>query len=181
VQSVSYCQAVRVLGFPIGSPLTIADRVLSDLGAVARAARAAPGQLDQLLDIGEEMVTIGRAVLEIAERFDGRAQAIMVLGERLESQATELIELGNAMHEMGERIDGRGAEIVIAARQVSQTGSELITVLPAFERALEMATPLEGAIDRFGRLVDRLPGGAPRRRLPEPADEKSESDVIAEP
>jgi hypothetical protein len=35
--------------------------------------------------------------------------------------------------------------------------------MPTLERALQMASPLEGAIDRFGRLVDRLPGGAPRR------------------
>ena len=47
---------------------------------------------------------------------------------------------------------------------MAETGSELIGVLLAFERALQMATPLEGAIDRFGRLVDRLPGGTQQRR-----------------
>jgi hypothetical protein len=36
-------------------------------------------------------------------------------------------------------------------------------MLPTLERAIEMASPLEGAIDRVGRLVDRLPGGAARR------------------
>jgi hypothetical protein len=155
---------VRVLGFPIESPPTVVNRVLSDLGAVARLARSAPAKLDRVLELGEEMVEIGRGVLEIAERLERRAQAAMLLGERLEAQATELLELGQGMHELGEQIDDRGAEIVDAARRVSDTGSELITVLPAFERALEMATPLEGAIDRFGRLVDRLPGGATRRR-----------------
>jgi hypothetical protein len=103
-------------------------------------------------------------VLEIAERLDRRAEAVMSLGERLDERAVELLELGATMRDLGHRIDDRGAEIVERASQVVETGGELITVLPAFERALEMATPLEGAIDRFGRLVDRLPGGGARRR-----------------
>ena len=102
---------------------------------------------------------IGRSVLEIAERLDRRAEATMLLGERLDMRAAELVELGGAMHELGLRIDVRGAEIVDRATRVADTGDELLTALPAFERALDMATPLEGAIDRFGRLVDRLPGG----------------------
>jgi hypothetical protein len=42
-----------------------------------------------------------------------------------------------------------------------------------------MATPLEGAIDRFGRLVDRLPGGAARRRpdAPTAADDPLAGDT----
>jgi hypothetical protein len=159
---------VRVLGLPIETPQTIINRALSDIAAVARAARSAPAQLDQLLARGEEMVEIGRAVLEIAERLDRRAAAIMALGERLDTRAEALIELGQVMQELGERIDARGVEIVDGATRVSETGDELITVLPAFERALQMASPLEGAIDRFGRLVDRLPGGAARRRPDEP-------------
>jgi hypothetical protein len=111
----------------------------------------------------------------------------MSLGDRLESQAADLIEVGRAMRETGGRIDDRGADLVDGAARVVQTGSELIAVLPAVERALEMATPLEGAIDRFGRLVDRLPGGPTRRRLEsrpsredelavDPAEEAPEGD-----
>ena len=156
---------MRVLGIPIESPQVTVNRLLSDLGAVARMARSAPRQLDRVLDLGEEIAEIGRQVLLVAERLDRRAEAIMALGERLDSRAAELIELGDGIRELGDRIDDRGAEIVDRATQVIETGTELITVLPAFERALEMATPLEGAIDRFGRLVDRLPGGAQRRRV----------------
>jgi hypothetical protein len=146
------------------SPPAVLHRVLSDLGAVARFARSAPAKLDRVLELGEDMAGIGYAVLAIAERLDARADAIMVLGERLDRRAVELIELGESMRELGERVDSRGAEIVEGATKVADTGGELIGVLPAFERALEMATPLEGAIDRFGRLVDRLPGGTARRR-----------------
>ncbi len=155
---------MRLFGFPIETPQTVINRAVSDLGAVARLARAAPAKLDRILELGEEIAGIGRQVLEIAERLDRRAEAIMLLGERLDARTEELIELGEDMRGLGERVDARGAEVVDGANRVVDTGSELITVLPAFERALQMATPLEGAIDRFGRLVDRLPGGAPRRR-----------------
>lgn len=165
----------------------------TDLAAVARLARSAPRQLDRMLELGEEIAAIGRQVLSLAERLDARAEAIMelgerldqraetimelgerldrraeaimVMGERLDSRAADLIERGDAIRVLGDRIDARGEEIVDRASRVVETGTELITVLPAFERALEMATPLEGAIDRFGRLVDRLPGGAARRRV----------------
>jgi hypothetical protein len=183
---------LRLLGLPIEPPQAVVNRLLSDLGAVARLARAAPAQFDRLLEIGEEMVDIGHtvlavierldaraeaimelgerldaraeAIMELGERLDTRAEAIMLLGERLDARAGELVQAGTDMREAGERIDVRGAEIVESASRVVETGSELITVLPAVERALQMATPLEGAIDRFGRLVDRLPGGGTRRR-----------------
>jgi chromosome segregation ATPase len=160
---------MRVLGFPIEPPQAIVNRALSDLGAIARAARAAPMQLEQILELGQEIATIGRSVLAVAERLDGRAEAIMELGERLDRRAADLLELGRNMGELGERIDVRGAEIADRAAQVSETGTELIGMLPTLERALEMASPLEGAIDRFGRFVDRFPGGAASRRRPGPA------------
>lgn len=151
----------------------MANRIVSDLGAVARLARAAPAKLDQILALGEELVGIGRGVLQIIERLDRRAEEIMELGDRLEAQAGELIELGREMRELGHRIDRRGGEIVEGASQVVETGNELIAVMPTFERALEMATPLEGAIDRFGRLVDRLPGG----RRPDARAAREHADV----
>jgi hypothetical protein len=163
---------LRVLGLPIESPQTIVNRMLADVGAIASAARTAPMQLQQILELGEEIARIGRSVLKVAERLDRRAEDIMHLGERLDQRAADLLELGQQMRELGLQIDTRGGEIVDRATRVADTGAELITVLPAFERALEMASPLEGAIDRFGRLVDRLPGGMQRRRpgyAPEPA------------
>jgi hypothetical protein len=155
---------MRVLGVPIESPQTIVNRALSDLTAISRLARTAPGQIDRMLALGEEIASIGRGILEIAERLDRRAEAVLQIGSRLDQRAAELLDLGGNMQALGEQVDARGAEIVDRASKVVQTGSELIGVLPALERALEMASPLEGAIDRFGRLVDRLPGGAARRQ-----------------
>jgi hypothetical protein len=159
---------MRFLGLPLESPQALANRIASDVAAIARLTRAAPAQLERLLELGEEIASIGRGVLEIAERLDRRAEAVMVLGERLDVRAAELIELGGAMHVLGEQVDARGAEIVDRATSVVETGNELINVLPTLERALDMATPLEGAIDRFGRFVDRLPGGGSRTRSTAP-------------
>ena len=169
---------MRVLGLPVVTPDALLQRFASDLGSVARLARAAPQQLDRVLQLGEEMVAIGHRVLDLGERIDQRAEAILAIGERIDQRAEAmltlggrlddaaqgLLELGGSMRDMAERIDSRGAEIVERAGAVAQTGGELIGVIPTLERAMEMATPLEGAIDRFGRLVDRLPGGGSRRR-----------------
>ena len=161
---------MRVLGVPVQSPQSVVNHALSDLAAVARLARTAPGQLGRLLELGEEMAAIGRGVLEIAERLDRRAEAALALAERLDARAAEVMKLGRKMEKLGKRVDKRGAEIVergeelvTSAARVAETGSDLIDLLPTLDRALEMASPLEGAIDRFGRLVDRLPGGPPRR------------------
>src|SRR5579884_642726 len=170
---------MRVLGLPIDTPQSVINRVLGDLGAIARAARRAPAQLDRVLELGEEIAAIGHGVLAVAERLDDRA--------------VQLIELGAQMRELGEHIDARGAEIVERVTRVADTGEELIGVLPALERAIEMATPLEGAIDRFGRLVDRLPGGvraraaarepavAPEPAPPEPAAPTAQPDPTTDP
>ena len=199
---------VRVLGLPIASPQAVVNRVVADVGAVARTARDAYGQFERMLELGEEIAAIGRSVLEVGERLDRRAGAILDLGERLDVRAEAILTTGRRLDHRGEEIvttgerldhrgdgivntgeqlDRRGAEIVDVgiriqaladrfdaraadmadqAAVVTETASELIALLPTLERALQMATPLEGAIDRFGRLVDRLPGGRRQDQLP---------------
>jgi len=45
------------------------------------------------------------------------------------------------------------------AGEVVAGANEMIAVLPTVKRAIEIGEPLEGAIERFARVVDRLPGG----------------------
>ena len=45
-----------------------------------------------------------------------------------------------------------------AAREVAVRGAEVAAALPTLERAVAIATPLEGTVERLGRIVDRLPG-----------------------
>ena len=178
---------MQLLRFPLDPPHTVFNRIISDIGAIARAARQAPAQLDRMLELGEEIAAIGQAVLAIAERLDeraaevlvvgerldaraeailvlgeridGRAEAILDVGTRLEGRAGDLIDLGTRMQDLGDRVDSRGAEVASQAGAVASTATELAAVIPTLERTLALATPLEGAIERVGRLVDRLPGG----------------------
>lgn len=159
---------MRVLGIPVVSPQAAIERTVADLDAAARLIRGAPEQLDRLLSIGEELVSLGHRMVDLAERLDRRAQRIERLGGRLDDRATSLLALGGEINQLGEQIDRRGAEIVDRAAGVVRTGERLIVALPTLERALELATPLEGAIDRVGRFVDRLPGGPNARRRGDP-------------
>lgn len=200
---------MRVLGFPLVTPDALVTRIASDLGALAGMARAAPQQFDRVLELGGELTQIGHralalgeridaraeaildlgqriddraeAILAIGERIDARADSILALGERLDQRAEGLLEVGASMGQLAEQIDARGAEIVERATVVSETGAELVNVIPTLERAIEMTTPLEGAIDRFGRLVDRLPGGAARRRPELGGEIRSPRDPLRDP
>jgi hypothetical protein len=157
---------MRVLGVPLDAPQAIVNRALSDISTLDSLLRSVPAQVERGLSLGQELVAIGHRVLEIVERLDERAEAINELGERLDQRAAELLELGREMRELGGRIDTTGGEIVEQAGRVVTTANDVVTMLPTLERALELASPLEGAIDRFGRMVDRFPGGG--RRGPEP-------------
>jgi hypothetical protein len=158
---------MRVLGLPIVAPHTFVARLVDDAAAVERLVRSLPDQLERGLQIGDELVVIGHQLQEIAERLDARAGEFQDLGERLDVRAVQLLELGHSIRDLGGRIDDTGAEIVERAGQVVGAAANLISLLPTVERAVDLASPLEGAIDRFGRLVDLFPGGAqPRRRDP---------------
>jgi hypothetical protein len=155
---------MRVLGISVTGLRALFAMTIAELIAIDRLVRSLPGQLDRGLAIGDEIIEIGRRMLEIAERLDQRGHTITELGERLDARALQLLEMGQSMHEVGIRIDATGTQIVDRAGHVVATAGELITILPTVERALDLASPLEGAIDRFGRIVDRFPGSPPRRR-----------------
>lgn len=155
---------MRVLGISVAGLRARFAKTIAELIAIDRLLRSLPGQLDRGLAIGDEIVEIGRRMLEIAERLDQRGYTITELGERLDLRAIQLLQMGENMHELGIQIDATGAQIVDRANHVAASAGELITILPTVERALDLASPLEGAIDRFGRIVDRFPGAASARR-----------------
>lgn len=151
-------------------PWRVAGRIVADFDAVVRFARVAPAQIERGLELAEAIADTVAALASAADGFDQRFKAAIALGDQLDGRIAELIALGASIRDLGYRFDERGGELVERANRVAETGEELIAVLPAFERAVEMAAPLEGAIDRFGRLVDRLPGGTARRRAEQAAE-----------
>ena len=123
-------------------------RALDDLHAIAQAA----ARLE-----------------DVEQRINERLAAIVELGEGVDERLVQVLELGDRIVALGERVDlnGERADRVLAtgerveqsAKDVAAVGRQIADALPVLQRAITMAEPLEGAVERLGRIVDRLPGG----------------------
>jgi hypothetical protein len=133
--------AVSALTLPFELPARVARRAADDLGAIANIARELPTRLDEL-----------DARIETMQLQLDRA---LTLGESIESHGSAMVDLGGRMEIHGEALLEIGARI-------AERGGEIAAALPALERAVAIATPLEGTVERLGRALDRLPGGRPR-------------------
>ena len=135
---------------PFVLPPKLLLRALDDVHELAVASR-------QVLDLGVRIVELG-------ERIDRRAEAIVELGERINDQAEALVALGGEMQDLGGRVLGQGDLIEQRAKEVADRAAQVIAALPLLERAVALGEPLEGTVERLGRMVDRLPGGPLSRR-----------------
>ena len=141
---------------PIDLPTRVVGRALSDLGDLARVAREIPSRLDDL------QLRLDRA-LEVAETIDARMERALEIGERVDAHATAVLELGEQLLEVGTVANEQAVLITESAREVAVRGAEVAATLPTLERAVALATPLEGTVERLGRIVDRLPGSRAAR------------------
>ena len=115
-----------------------------------------------LLRALDDLHTIAQAAAgleDIERRIDARLAEIVALGERIA-----------ALDDRVDGIDARAVEILAtgerveqAAKDVAVVGRQIADALPVLQRAITMAEPLEGAVERLGRIVDRLPGGVRAR------------------
>jgi hypothetical protein len=128
-----------------------ADAIQAQLDATLAAAQALNDLAERALKLLEQLDARGESVLKLGKRIDERGKAMVKLGEEIDARAGALLGLG-------ERIDERGSVLAANAEEVANRAAELIGVLPTLERAVAIATPLEGAVERLGRMVDRLPG-----------------------
>lgn len=151
---------MNVLGIPVDLPTRVIGRALSDLGDLARVAREIPSKLDDV------QRRLDRA-LEVAETIDHRMERVLEIGERIDARADAVLELGEQLLEVGTLANERAVLMTEAAREVAVRGAEVAAALPTMERAVAIAQPLEGTVERLGRIVDRLPGS----RIVKPADD----------
>jgi hypothetical protein len=63
---------------------------------------------------------------------------------------------------MAERVEARGESMIELGERMLTLGNAVTEQSEAIVRALAIATPLEGTVERLGRALDRLPGGRPR-------------------
>jgi hypothetical protein len=133
-----------------------------------------PRLLFRALDDLHTLATAAARIDEVERRMNERIAALLELGERIEAsfdertlaidaRAEAILALGERVDQRAEAILDQGERVVAAAREVADRGETLAEALPVIQRAIEMAQPLEGAVERLGRVIDRLPGTRPQR------------------
>ena len=158
------------------------------LAAIEKRADRIENQIDTAIDAavsieqrGEEAIAAIGKILALGRRVDKRAESLLGVIERLDARAAQILEFGGQIDEraaalltLGERAEERAGEVMEQARlvsevaaQVAASGAEVAGALPLLQRAVELTEPLEGTVERLGRIVDRLPRGrAPRAPRP---------------
>jgi hypothetical protein len=158
---------------PLTLPPRLLFRALDDLHALAEAARRLPDIERTLIDRFERLEQRADAIedqlgdaLDLGAKIDRRGADIVALGRRIDARADEILEVGRGLHERGAELLAEGEIIAERAREVAVTGSELVAAFPTLERTAQIGEtlaqavePLQGAAERLGRVVDRLPGG----------------------
>jgi methyl-accepting chemotaxis protein len=143
---------------PLLLPPRLMLRALEDLHTLALAAA-------RLERVEERLNERADAIIAMGDQMDERAERILEMGEQIVAMGARIAEVGEKMDARTDAILAQGERIEAAAREVADRGAELAAALPVMQRAIEMAEPLEGVVERLGRVADRLPGGQ-RGRAP---------------
>lgn len=130
--------------------------------------------LRTLDDLHTLAATAERAVT-LLERLDARAARLelelergIAVGQRLEQRGHDIAALGDQFEKLGDGLLAEARSTQAVGREIASSGAEIAAALPLLKRALDLGEPLEGAIERAGRIVDRLPGGRARGAGPGP-------------
>jgi hypothetical protein len=123
---------------PLLAPPLLVFRALEDIHTLAQTA-------PRFVELGERIADLGERMLDLGERIDARGDQIIEMGNQFEA-------LGDVMTAEVRATQAAASDVVSAAR-------EILTALPILEQAVALGAPLEGAVERIGRIVDRLPGG----------------------
>jgi hypothetical protein len=152
-------------------PIDLISRALDDVGAIARVARELPERLDTLEARADKVQEQLDRALALGETNADNSAAMVELGRNIEARGEAMVELGERMIVLGNTVLERSVIISDRAKEVADRGAEVAAALPVLERAVSMASPLEGTVERLGRALDRLPGGPASTRNVTSADE----------
>ena len=146
---------MRVAMLGIDLPHRLVLRALDDLHALAEAAKSLPDVEARLTLKVDELETRAAEVLEALAQAEATLADGIAIGERLDERAIAVLD--------------RTDRVVAAAYGVTQAAEHIIEVLPSLEASAAAATvlaqtaePLQGLVERLGRIADRLPGGGRR-------------------
>ena len=146
---------MRVAMLGIDLPHRLVLRALEDLHALAEAARSLPDVEARLTLKIDELDTRAAEVLEAVAQAEATLADGIAIGERLDERTIAVLD--------------RTDRVVAAAYGVTQAAEHIAQVLPSLEASAAAATvlaqtaePLQGLVERLGRIADRLPGGGRR-------------------
>ncbi|HEX3317229.1 MAG TPA: hypothetical protein VHR88_04375 [Solirubrobacteraceae bacterium] len=136
----------------IDLPARMVLRAFDDLHTLAEAARALPDVEARLTDKVDELETRSSEVLEAVASAEKTLAAAIPIGRELQERAGEILD--------------RTDRVIAAAHSVTDAADHVAAVLPSLEASAAAATvladtaePLQGLVERLGRIADRLPGG----------------------
>lgn len=144
-------------------PPRLALRALDDLHVIATSAREISGALDNFERRADAVVEQLNTGVDLLARIEAMGGRIEQMGGRIDARAEAILVMGAGIEETARSVLTQGSAIEKAARELARSGDALAAALPTLQRGLELAEPLEGVVERVGRMVDRLPGGSPRR------------------
>lgn len=133
--------------------------------APPRLALRALDDLHSLAGTGERAITLLERLDARADRIEGELDRVISLGHRLEERAGDLSAMGSQFQHLGDALLTEARSTQTIGAEVAKRGAEIAAALPLLQRALDLGEPLEGAIERAGRIVDRLPGGRARAAM----------------
>jgi hypothetical protein len=141
---------VGMLGIDVPARLVL--RAFDDLHALANAARSLPDVEARLTLKIDELETRAAEVLAAVTEAEATLADGIAVGRELDGRADLILE--------------RTERVVAAAYAVAQGADHVAAVLPSLEASAAAATvlaqtaePLQGLVERLGRIADRLPGG----------------------
>lgn len=156
------------------NPLTTAPRLvlraLDDLHALARAATSVDARLGDLEDRAE-------AVLAAVERLEAKGDGVLALGDRLDTRGDQLLAKADVLRDSADEVARQGGEVALALPTLERALETIDTVSVSAAQLVALIEPLQGATERLGRVVDRLPGAAraPRNKARSPSAAKGPS------
>lgn len=144
---------VPVLGIDVPARLIL--RPFEDLHAIAEAARALPDVEARLSQRMDELESRATEVLDAVSTAEATLGDGIAVGRQLDERAVVILDSTE--------------RIVAAAHAVAEGANHVAAVLPSLEASATAATmlaqtaePLQGLVERLGRIADRLPGAGRR-------------------
>lgn len=143
---------MRLVLLGIDLPARLVLRAFDDLHTLAEAARALPDVEARLTARVDELETRATEVLDAVSTAEATLASAIPIGEEIHERAGQILD--------------RTDRVIAAAYSVTEAADHVTEVLPSLEASAAAATilaqtaePLQGLVERLGRIADRLPGG----------------------